>query len=84
VLEKDKVSLCKIIKEIYKNEVLPFNNKLTGLKAYNEAYMKIAGLLDGFNATTSEICMYIGDEFFEWYSSGYDKVVAEFLDNEGM
>ena len=73
MLEKDKVSLCKIVKEIYTAEVLPFNNTLAGLKAYNEAYMKIAGLLDGFNATTPEICMYIGDKFFEWYSSGYDK-----------
>jgi len=83
VLEKDKVSLCKIVKEIYTTEVLSFNNTLDGLKAYNEAYMKIAGLLDGFNATASEICMYIGDKFFEWYSSGYDEVVAGFLDGEG-
>ena len=80
MLEKDKVSLCKIVKEIYTTEVLPFNKTLEGLRVYNEAYMKIAGLLDGFNAITSEICMYIGDEFFEWYSNGYDKVVAEFLD----
>lgn len=82
MLEKHKVSLCKIIKDIYVTEVLSFNNTLDGLKAYNEAYMKIAGLLDGFNATISEIRRYIGDEFFEWYSNGYDAVVAKFLNKE--
>jgi len=80
MLEKDKVSICKIIKGIYTTEALLFNNTLEGLQAYNEAYIKIAGLLDGFNATTSEICRYLGDEFFEWYSSGYDEVIAKFLD----
>jgi hypothetical protein len=82
MLEKHKVNLCKIVKNIYITEVLLFNNTLEGLKAYNEAYMKIAGLLDSFNATTSEICRYIGDEFFEWYSNGYDAVVAKFLNKE--
>ena len=81
MLEGGKVNLCKIIKEIYTSKVLSFNSTLEGLKAYNDAYMKIAGLLSSFNPTKEEIYRYLGDEFLDWYFNKYDKVVARFLDD---
>lgn len=80
MLEKDKINLCKIVKEIYIIEVLSFNNTLENLKVYNEAYMKIAGLLDSFSPTTEEVYRYLGKDICEWYFIKYDEVVNRFLD----
>jgi len=82
MLEKDKVSICKIVRKIYDKEILTFNNKLEHLNEYNNAYIKINSLLESFNATYVDIHLYLDDLFYEWYNTGYDKVVDNFLNEK--
>lgn len=80
MLEKDKISLCRIIKNIYIENIISFDNKFENLEKYNESYARIAGLLDGFNATSNDIKRYLGHEIYEWYFAGYDRIVSLLLD----
>jgi hypothetical protein len=82
MLQKYRSTVFRIVKRLYEQEVLSFDNTLEGLQSYNEAYTKISGLLDSINATKRDIEIYLNETFLEWYLKGYDKIVAKFLDEE--
>jgi len=76
---KSKVAICKLVKDIYNKEVIPFDGSATSFRTMSTAYAKIATLFDSFKATHEDVLVYLGIDLYTWYFEEYDEISNIFL-----